>query len=141
MLFGTLVIFAHLLAMALVQERELPVFALPAVIVGIAMVVAGFMMRSMTLADISKAGAVLAMLPLTLGWPLTFWVGLRAIRVLGKPEVRQGYGFKIRMEREKRARGHSNKVEWMWLIWLTLCFLIFGLLPLLAGVWAISDYF
>jgi predicted Ser/Thr protein kinase len=74
------------LVAALLAEQVL------ALVAGGFMVVAALSMRQLQFPRLARTGAVLAMLPLSVVWPVGLPVGIWALAALRSPEVRAGFG-------------------------------------------------
>lgn len=80
-----------LFALSAPVDQEMAVIAAPGLFIGIAMVLGGMNLRSLSSSGWVRVGAVAGLLPLSAGWLLTSIAGMWAINTLQKPHVREAF--------------------------------------------------
>lgn len=72
-------------------EEENAALALPGIVIGIAMILAGLNLRNLASRGWVQVGAIAGLLPLNAAWILTSIAGIWAINTLQKPHVREAF--------------------------------------------------
>jgi serine/threonine protein kinase len=72
-------------------DQEIAVVGIPGLFIGIAMVLGGMNLRSLSSSGWVRVGAVAGLLPLSAGWFLTALAGAWALYTLQKPHIREAF--------------------------------------------------